>query len=353
MRRRVFIAYVGGTIGMQRGPDGYRPVPGLLKQQMDRLPELHHASMPEWEIVEYRPLLDSACMRPADWWRIAIDIHARHAVCDGFVVLHGTDTMAFSASALSFLLEGLQKPVILTGSQIPLCELRTDARENLVTSVQMAATVGVPEVCLYFGDKLLRGCRAVKVDAEGFDAFASPNLPPLARVGVEIDVDRELVLRPPQERLWVPPFREARIGVLPLFPGVPAELVRRVVGGESGGLQGLVLEGYGVGNGPDDPEFLQALAEASARGTVIVDRTRCLRGGVKLGDYASSSGMARAGVVGASDMTLEATFAKLYVLLATGQPPEKIRQKMQQDLRGELSGPEEGGRRHRLQRIRV
>ena len=350
---RVFIAYVGGTIGMQRGADGYRPVLGLLAEQMRALPELHHPSMPAWDLVEYRPLLDSACMRPADWWRIAGDIHARHGDYDGFVVLHGTDTMAFSASALAFLLEGLQKTVILTGSQIPLCELRTDARENLVTSVQVAATAKIPEVCLYFGDKLLRGCRAVKVDAEGFDAFASPNLPPLARVGVEIDVDRELVRPLPAERLWVPGYREARIAVLPLAPGIEGALVRRICQEGPGRVQGLILEGYGVGNGPDDPDFLRAVGEAVEAGVVVVDRTRCLRGAVRLGDYASGSGLARAGVGGAGDMTLEATYAKLYVLLSTGQGPERVRRKIAEDLRGELSSGADGGRRQRLEKIRV
>lgn len=351
-RAKVYIAYTGGTIGMRRGPDGYFPVPGFLATQMAAIPELCHASMPLYDIQEHCPLVDSANMTPGNWWRIAEDIAEHYDDYDGFVVLHGTDTMAFTASALSFLLEGLQKPVILTGSQIPLCELRTDARENLITSLLMAATLQIPEVCLYFGDKLLRGCRAVKVDAEGFDAFASPNLPPLATAGVEIDVERDLLVPQPKGPLRVPPQRPAHVAVLPIFPGISAELLERVLAPPT---QGLVMEAYGVGNGPNnDPALLAVLQAASERGVVIVDRTRCLRGSVHLGDYATSSGLARAGAISATDMTLEATLTKLHVLLASGASPTEVRQQMQRNLRGELSrADDENGRRWRMKRILV
>lgn len=352
MRRRVYIAYTGGTIGMRRGPNGYMPVPGFLADQMRQIRELQHKLMPEYVVQEYRPVLDSSNMTPLDWWRIADDIAARHEEFDGFVVLHGTDTMAFSASALAFLLEGLRKPVILTGSQIPLCEVRTDARENLITAVQMAGSINIPEVTLYFGDKLLRGCRAVKVDAEGFDAFASPNLPPLARVGVEIDVDRELVRPMPEQPLRVPGWRPVTVGTLRLFPGLSAAIVRNLLAPP---LEGLVLEGYGVGNGPDnDPAFLEALADASARGVVIVDRTQCLRGGVRLGDYATGKGLARAGVVSGFDLTVEAAITKLYWLLVQNLSPETIRERIQLDCRGELSRNDDNSGRHwRLKRMLI
>lgn len=352
MRPRVYIAYTGGTIGMRRGPNGYVPVPGYLAEQMARIPELQDDSMPLYTIREDQPLLDSSNMTPRDWWRIAADIAAYHDQYDGFVVLHGTDTMAFSASALAFLLDGLKKPVILTGSQIPLCEVRTDGRENLITAVQMAGTIGIPEVTLYFGDKLLRGCRSVKVDAEGFDAFASPNLPPLARVGVEIDVDQELVRPVPEVPLQVVPYQSVIVGTLRLFPGLSANLVRNIL---QAPLQGLVLEGYGVGNGPDnDAAFLRALEEATERGVVILDRTQCLRGGVRLKDYATGLGLAGAGVVSAHDMTVEAAITKLYWLLAQSLSPEQVRRRLQVDYRGELTRPDDIlGRRLRLKRMLV
>ncbi|HET7433774.1 MAG TPA: asparaginase domain-containing protein, partial [Thermoanaerobaculia bacterium] len=177
MRKRVFIAYTGGTIGMKRTRAGYVPASGYLQAQMDEIPELRHPSMPAYTIHEYDPLLDSSNMTPAEWLKIARDVAANHEKYDGFVVLHGTDTMAYTASALPFLLGSVRKPVIITGSQIPLCEIRNDARENLITSLLIASNYAIPEVCLYFGGKLLRGCRSVKVSANGFAAFDSPNVP--------------------------------------------------------------------------------------------------------------------------------------------------------------------------------
>ena len=189
MSKRLYIAYTGGTIGMSRTPDGYAPAPGFLAAQMAAMPELADPRMPGYDIHEYDPLLDSSNMRPADWVRIGHDIVAHYDAYDGFIVLHGTDTMAYTASALPFFLQGLGKPVIVTGSQIPLCEIRNDARANLITSMLIAAEYPVPEVCLYFGGKLLRGCRAVKVDADGLEAFDSPKYPPLGVAGVEIQID--------------------------------------------------------------------------------------------------------------------------------------------------------------------
>ena len=196
MSKQLYIAYTGGTIGMQRTVDGYAPAPGFLAAQMAVMPELADPRMPGYDIHEYDPLLDSSNMRPADWVRIGQDIVAHYDAYDGFIVLHGTDTMAYTASALPFFLQGLRKPVIVTGSQIPLCEIRNDARANLITSMLIAAEYPVPEVCLYFSGKLLRGCRAVKVDADGLEAFDSPKFPPLGVAGVEIQIDLTRVHSP-------------------------------------------------------------------------------------------------------------------------------------------------------------
>jgi L-asparaginase len=331
--RRVAILHTGGTIGMRRSEHGYAPEAGYLAGLLDAMPELRRAA--DYELIEREPLLDSASFRPRDWLRIARDIVERAGDHDGFVVLHGTDTMAYTASALAFMLRGLGKPVVLTGSQIPLCELRTDARENLLTALLLAAADDpIPEVGLYFGGRLLRGCRAVKVSATGFDAFDSPNLPPLAVSGIDVEVAWGLVRRDAAP-VALPQRLDAAVGALRLFPGLSAELVRNAVREP---LQGLVLEAYGAGNAPaDDPELLAAIAEASARGVVIVGITQCLRGSVDLGAYATGSSLARAGVVPGADLTLEAAVAKLVYLLSTD--PAGARERIGLDLCGELSAP--------------
>ncbi|HEX8171473.1 MAG TPA: asparaginase [Thermoanaerobaculia bacterium] len=336
MRKRVYIAYTGGTIGMQRTRGGYRPAPGSLQAQMAEMPELRHPSMPSYTVHEYEPLLDSSNMTPDEWVKIARDVEANYARYDGFVVLHGTDTMAYTASALPFLLGNLRKPVVITGSQIPLCEIRNDARENLITSLMIAANYDIPEVSLYFGGKLLRGCRATKVSADGFAAFDSPNFPPLGLVGIDIDVNWDLVRAPRgRAKLDVRELARPVVSALRLFPGISPELVRNVLRPP---LQGLVLEAYGVGNGPDqNREFLDALADATARGVVIVDCTQCLEGTVDLAEYAAGSALAKAGVISGFDLTAEAALAKLYYLFGRGYGHQRVRMEMQKDIRGEMT----------------
>lgn len=332
VRRVVYIAYTGGTIGMERTPGGYRPAPGFLAEQL-ATPAFDHPELPETVLREYAPLLDSSEMSPADWEHIARDIAENYDAYDGFVVLHGTDTMAYSASALSFMLENLGKPVVVTGSQIPLSELRSDARENLVTSLLLAASAPLNEVSLYFGGVLLRGNRARKVSASGFGAFASPNAPVLGRVGVEMVLNDRLFLPPPAGPLRVAPLKGVSVGALRLFPGISSSILRNVL---QEPLQGLVLETFGSGNAPQQPDFLAVLREATARGVVIVNCTQCWRGGVD-DSYATGRQLGEAGVTGGFDLTPEAALTKLTWLLSKETSPAAVRAHMQENLRGELT----------------
>lgn len=339
MAKRIYIANTGGTIGMKKTPHGYAPAQGYLAEQMNQIATLKSPSMPEYDLHEYDPLLDSSNMSPNDWLKIANNIADRYDYYDGFVVLHGTDTMSYTASALPFMLEGLRKPVILTGSQIPLCEVRNDARENLITAMILAAEYPIPEVCLYFGDKLMRGCRTVKVNSNSFDAFDSPNFRPLGKVGIEIEMNWGAIrpLPPHNTLLSVNPLNENRISALRIFPGISADMVRHIL---QPPLKALVLEAYGVGNGPDhNQDFIAALKEACDRGVIIVDCTQCLAGSVDLNDYATGVSLAEAGVISGFDLTVEAALAKLFYLLSQDLSTETIKSLMQTSLRGELTRP--------------
>ena len=338
MRKKVYIAYTGGTIGMKRTAEGFVPAAGYLERLMETVPELKSDLLPTYRIGEYEPLLDSSNMSPADWLTIANDISARHGEYDGFVVLHGTDTMAYTASALPFMLQGLQKPVIITGAQIPLCRIRNDARENLITALLIAANFKIPEVCLCFGDRLLRGNRAVKVDADSLDAFESPNFPPLGTVGIEIKINWDLVLPPPKTRktIKVTALDESRVAGLRLFPGISVDIVKNFL---QPPIRGLILETYGMGNAPEDRDLITTLKAAGDRGVIIVNCTQCLKGTVNMEDYATGSSLAKAGVISGFDMTAEAALAKLSFLLNQKLSVAKIKELMQTDLRGELTPP--------------
>ena len=336
-RKRIYVAYVGGTIGMKATDNGYAPVPGHLSALVRGRPELNEPEVPDLTIAEYAPLLDSANARPADWLRIARDIAERKDAFDGFVVLHGTDTMAYTASALAFLLRGLDRPVVVTGSQIPLGVLRSDGRQNLLTAVLVAARDEVREVCLVFGSRILRGCRAIKASASGFEAFESPNLPPLGAAGVEIQVDAARLRPPKPGPVGLPASLDAPVALLRLYPGMPASLLTAAMAEPA---KGLVLEAYGAGTLPDaQPELLQALRHGAERGVVVLAVSQCVDGRVDLNAYATSGPLVRAGAVGGLDMTTEAAYAKLVVLLAEGHPPDAVRDLLTHDLAGELTPP--------------
>ena len=334
MKKRVYIAYTGGTIGMMQTPAGYKPIEGYLAKRMAAMPELQHTSMPSYTLHEYSPLLDSANMHPRNWQAIATDISRHYEDYDGFVVIHGTDTMAYTASALSFMLGSLAKPVILTGSQIPLAEVRSDARENLITSMLLAANSNVPEVCLFVNGNLLRGNRSTKVNSSGFEAFASPNYPPLATVGVDITVNDALIRSVPTTPLEVTDLKRTQIAALRLFPGISAEILENFL---LKPIQGLVLETYGAGNAPQDKDLLAVLETACKRGVVIVNCTQCLTGSVDMKDYAAGQELADIGVVSGYDMTAEAALTKLYFLFSLSSETAFVSEKIQENLRGELT----------------
>jgi L-asparaginase len=337
MKKHVYIVYTGGTIGMTRTENGYVPTPCYLEQQMQKISELKSDLMPDYDIHEYDPLLDSANMTPDKWVSIAKDIANNYHKYDGFVVLHGTDTMAYAASALSFMLKGLDKPVIITGSQIPICEIRNDARGNLITAIMIAGNYKIPEVCLYFGDKLFRGNRTIKVSADQLDAFDSPNYPPLGTVGVDIKINWDRILPKKNRSIQVCEFSRHSIGTLRLFPGISAEVVENFL---QSPLQGLVLETYGVGNIPDqDRKLVNILRKASERGIVIVACSQCLRGTVDLGAYAAGSVLQKSGVISGYDMTTEAALTKMFYLFSQGLPVDDVRKMMQENICGEITIP--------------
>lgn len=345
MQKRVYIVYTGGTIGMERSDRGYVPMLGSLQRKMNEIrelnPDLKPEIMPDYQINEYNPLLDSSNMEPADWLVIADDIKKNYDKYDGFIVLHGTDTMAYTASALSFMLEGLEKPVIFTGSQIPLCEVRNDARDNLITAMLIAAHYKIPEVCLYFNCKLFRGCRSLKVNADGLDAFDSPNFLPLGKAGVDIKINWDLIHQPSEKnKLKIHQIEKHSIAALRLFPGISAGIVENLL---KPPLKGLVLETFGIGNGPEqNKDFIDVLAKAANRRDepiVIVATTQCLQGIVDLNKYGTGSALAKAGVISGYDMTTEAALAKLYYLFSSEYSVEDVKKKMQENLRGELTLP--------------
>jgi L-asparaginase len=334
MKKKVCLIHTGGTIGMAGTAHGYAPRKGFLQSILSGIPELDSDEVPAFDLVEYDPLLDSSNISVREWVRIAQDITDQYEQYDGFVILHGTDTMAYTASALSYMLEGLAKPVILTGSQIPLYEVRNDARNNLITSLMIAGNFHVPEVCLFFGSGLYRGNRATKVSSDELTAFESPNYPPLGEAGVRITIN-EGVLRKAGTELKLSKFEPQQIAVLKIFPGIQFEIIENILAPD---LKGIVFEAFGAGNVPEDRGALnQALEKAERNGTVIVVCTQCLRGSAMIGQYEASMTFAEAGAVGGFDMTVEAAVTKLYYLLSRNYDLDLIKKLMGMDLRGEMT----------------
>jgi L-asparaginase len=339
-RSRVLLIYTGGTIGMLADPRTGALQPMDLAHLEEQVPELQRTGVDLQAIAFERPI-DSSDMRPAHWARIAAIIGEQYDRFDGFVVLHGSDTMAFTASALGYLLEGLAKPVVLTGSQLPIGTIRTDAKENLITAIEIAAArdadghAMVPEVSVYFEYRLLRGNRTVKVHAERFEAFRSPNWPALAEAGVHLRYDRAAILPPDPGPLRVHQAMDDRVAVLQLFPGIRPDVVAHALAAP--GLRAVVLATFGSGNASTDPAFLEALQAARQQGLLLVNVTQCVGGRVEQGRYLTSKALERMGVVGGADLTMEAAVTKLMFLLAIEPSTDAVAQRMATPIRGDLS----------------
>lgn len=344
---KILLLHTGGTIGMREGPRGYEADGARLETLIERLPQLSDPTMPRFttppfrsgrrvrfDVVQYETLLDSANLDLPAWARIAEDIGARMDAYDGFVILHGTDTMAYTASALSFMLEGLKKPVILTGSQIPLVQLRNDGLDNLLGALGLAAHYAVPEVCIYFHHELFRGNRASKHDATSLDAFESPNLPPLVKVGIDVEFRRELVLPIDPRPFHVETRLSPNVAALRVYPGITRGILENFLRPP---LEGLVLETYGSGNFPDQrKDLLAVLRAACERGLVVLNVTQCPRGVVK-DTYAAGRALADIGVLPGGDLTAEAALTKLAYVLGKGLPRAEAQALLTRPLRGEMS----------------
>lgn len=335
----LLLIYTGGTIGMIRDTHTGLLKPFNFARLLEEVPELSKFNI-RIDTYSFPEPIDSSDMHPGIWVELATLIGNRYNDYDGFVVLHGSDTMSYTASALSFLLENLGKPVVLTGSQLPIGTIRTDGKENLITSIEIAAGAHnslpvVPEVCVYFEYKLYRGNRTHKYNAEHFDAFHSPNYPALAEAGVHIQFNTSALLPPPAQPLRVHTSVNTNIAVLKLFPGITPQLVHAVL--HTPGLKAVILETFGSGNATRQQWFADALEEAIARGIIFLNITQCAAGRVEQGRYETSSAFARIGVVGGSDMTTEAAVAKLMFLLGQNLSTLEVKNLLATPLRGELT----------------
>lgn len=308
MTKRICVIYTGGTLGMQKTPQGYQPVPNYLEAELRKLPMMTASEMPSFTVIEYAPLLDSSDMQPQDWQRIAVDIHRHFDSYDGFVVLHGTDTMAYTASALTYLLPNISKPVVLTGAQIPLCETHSDAPLNVRNALYVAAHSGIAGVSLLFDKVLLRGDYATKSAAQALAGFSSPNAEPL----LTWSSDCISGLTQSVNNCTVPALGQVlnkKIAVITLFPGLDIELMCAHIAQP---WDAIVLQTFGSGNAPQQPKLLQAFKAAHQRGVLLVNRTQCSSGRVDMGGYAGGHALSECGFVSAGDKTLEATVATIY-----------------------------------------
>ena len=341
MQSKVLLIYTGGTIGMNRNPQTGALEPFDFEHLLQNVPELNQFDT-EIATYQFNPPIDSSDMTPRMWTDLSHVIADNYNDYDGFVVLHGTDTMAYTASALSYMLENLTKPVIFTGSQLPIDQLRTDGKENLITSIEIAATKDadghamVPEVGIYFNGHLLRGNRTTKLSAEEFNAFESFNYPHLAEAGVNITYHRERILTPDFSKPMKPHFRlDNNVIIFSLFPGVREDLIRHII--HTPNLRAIVMRTFGSGNAPQSPWLINALKEGTRNGKVIVNISQCMQGAVEMNRYDTGFQLKEAGVVSGYDSTVESAVTKLMFLQAHYKDPEQVRYYMNRSIRGEIS----------------
>ena len=345
-KSKVLLIYTGGTIGMMQDAKSGQLKPFDFKHLTEQIPELNKFDV-ELSAVSFDKPIDSSDMLPEIWIQMAITIEKNYSKYDGFVILHGSDTMSFTASALSFMLGNLNKPVILTGSQLPIGTIRTDGKENLITAIEIAAAkenlpVGkaggksiVSEVCIYFEYQLYRGNRTHKYNAEHFQAFQSPNYPILAEAGVHLKYNKAALLKPSSKKLNVQTQLDPNIAILQMFPGITKNTVEAVLNTKN--AKAILLETFGSGNATTQPWFLECLKKAIDKGLVILNVTQCNAGKVEQGKYATSAGFKKLGVIGGADLTTEAAVAKLMYVLGTTSKKKEIEKLLMSDLRGEMS----------------
>ncbi len=340
-RVKILLMYTGGTIGMMKDFET-----GALKafdfnEILIRIPELKQLDC-DIKTISFDQPIDSSNMSPVGWKKMAVIIEDNYSDFDGFVVLHGSDTMSYSASALSFMLENLAKPVVFTGSQLPIGDLRTDAKENLITAIQIASlqnrnTPVVKEVCLYFEYKLYRGNRTSKINAEFFNAFGSPNYPALAESGVHLNLNKDAFLnqKTNNKKLIVHKEMDSNVVVLKMFPGINENILNAVINIPN--LKGLVIETYGAGNAPTDNWFINGLKKAIKKGLYIVNVTQCSGGSVSMGHYETSTALKKIGIISGKDITTEAAITKLMYMLSQQVSPKVFKTVFETSLRGEMS----------------
>lgn len=341
IRNNILLIYTGGTIGMKEDPKDQTLRPFDFSGIMEEVPELRKFAL-RIDSYTFTPLIDSSNVEPNLWIRLAELIRDRYDDYDGFVILHGTDTMAYSASALSFMLDNLTKPVIFTGSQLPIGRPRTDGKENLISSVEIATARDsegralVPEVCIFFNSKLFRGNRSTKMNAVGFDAFASPNYPPLATAGINIKYNTNFI-RPSQT--WgafaIHTSLDTRVSVLKVHPGITPEIARWFLC--SGNTRATIMETYGSGNAISKPWFTEIVQEACNSGKIILNVTQCPVGEVDMDLYATGKSLKDAGVISGGDMTTESALGKLFYLLGLSADNKRVKSLLEKNLKGEIS----------------
>ena len=337
----ILIIYTGGTIGMIENPETGALENFDFEQFRHHVPELKRFNF-QIDALAFESPIDSSDMEPRYWIKMARIIAEHYESYDGFVLLHGTDTMAFTASGLSFMLENLAKPVIVTGSQLPIGQLRTDGKENLLTSIEIAAARNaegkpmVPEVCIFFESKLMRGNRTTKINAEGFNAFRSFNFAPLAYAGIHIKYDEHLIHQPKHAKPFKPHFLlDNNVLILTLFPGIRKEVVDTCFA--VNGLRAVILKTYGSGNAPQKPWFLERIRQLIARDVIVVNITQCYKGTVEMHRYETGLQLLQAGVINGYDSTVEAVITKLMFLLGHSQSTKEIIEKMNTSIAGEIT----------------